>query len=332
MDNYIITWFYAENKDDESFYPSVGKNTSDFEFQKVYWRCVYDFYASAFLTQREKVNYLFFTNLAEIPKEVDGVDVRAFFKENAIDIVQRELTSKTPADWFFQFRNQFYVYDIIDCLKNIEGNHLILDSDCVFTKDISELFSNIEKDGALAYPVPHGDNYPINGISLNQMKGLYKDFYGHEMGSLEYLGGELISFRSDVAVKIMEEFHKLWKKNYRLYEEGSVKLNEEAHFWTFIYFVLGFRKFEGSRFTRRIWTAAQLDDLTEKDMDYPIMHLPSEKRYAFKTLFKLFANNRFENSEAFVKTLRKELLVDLPKVRKIRRIIYRALDRISGRG
>ena len=49
-------------------------------------------------------------------------------------------------------------------------------------------------------------------------------------------------------------------------------------------------------------------------------------------LFKLFANNRFENSEAFVKTLRKELLVDLPKVRKIRRIIYRALDRISGRG
>lgn len=37
MDNYLITWFYAENKDDESFYPSVGENTSSPEYQKVYW-------------------------------------------------------------------------------------------------------------------------------------------------------------------------------------------------------------------------------------------------------------------------------------------------------
>lgn len=47
MDNYLITWFYAEKKDDESFYPSVGGNTSSPEYQKVYWRCVYDFYRKA---------------------------------------------------------------------------------------------------------------------------------------------------------------------------------------------------------------------------------------------------------------------------------------------
>ena len=118
IENYIITWFYAENKDDESYYPSVGKNTSSFEFQKVYWRCVYDFYASAILTQKHPVKYLFFTNLSKLPANVDGVDMGDFFRKNKIEVVRRKLTYTTPADWFFQFRNQFYVYDIIDYLKN----------------------------------------------------------------------------------------------------------------------------------------------------------------------------------------------------------------------
>lgn len=332
MDNYIITWFYAENKDDESYYPSVGKKTSSFEFQKVYWRCVYDFYASAFLTQDKKVKYLFFTNLHKLPPDVDGVDMGAFFKENNVEVIRTELTGKTPADWFFQFRNQFYVYDIIEKLKDIPGNHLILDSDCMFTKDISDLFSEIENDGAVAYPVRHEADYPINGISHNGMKRLYKEFYGTEMPELEYLGGELISFRSDIADDIMREYRILWDMNYKLYEEKKEKLNEEAHFWSFIYYKLGFRKLAGSNYTRRIWTAAQLDDMTKQDAELPIMHLPAEKRYAFKTMFKKLVKGEITDDRAFRHVLRKVLLVDDPGLRHTRRLYFRAVDRVMGRG
>ena len=332
MNNYIISWFYAENKEDESYYPSVGKNTSSFEFQKVYWRCIYDFYRSAVITQQKEVKYLFFTNLEKLPKDVDGVDMEEFFLRYHIEIVRKELSCKTPSNWFFQFRNQFYVYDIIDHLKDIEGNHLILDSDCMFTRDISDLFALIEADGAAAYPVPHGDEYPINGINLNGMKRLYREFYSEDMDELEYLGGEFISFRNDLGQKIMDEFHYLWKLNYKLYEEGKEKLNEEAHFWSFIYFRLGFRKFEGVKYTRRIWTAAQLDDITPKDMELPIMHLPAEKRYVFKDMFFRFSSDGLSECNEFKRALRKSLLVDSPRIRKIRRLILRAEDRLAGRG
>ena len=35
--DYLITWFYAEQSDNEGFYPSVGGNTSSPKFQEVYW-------------------------------------------------------------------------------------------------------------------------------------------------------------------------------------------------------------------------------------------------------------------------------------------------------
>ncbi len=73
MADYIITWLYAESPDDESYYPSVGGNTSSAGFQEVYWRCVYVFYKSALLTQKnQSVQYMFFTNVFDIPTDVGG--------------------------------------------------------------------------------------------------------------------------------------------------------------------------------------------------------------------------------------------------------------------
>lgn len=137
MRNYIITWFYAESKGDESFYPSVGGNTSSPEFQEVYWKCVYDFYYSALLTQHnDNTGYLFFTNVPTVSADIDGVDIRQFFSDNGIETVRLELTNKTPADWYGAWRNQFYLFDVLNHLKDIEGSHLILDSDCLIMKDL----------------------------------------------------------------------------------------------------------------------------------------------------------------------------------------------------
>lgn len=81
MNNYLITWFYAEKRDDESFYLSVGGNTSSPEYQKVYWKCVYDFYRTAQLTQQaDEVQYLFFTNVPNIPTDLEGLNLAEFFE------------------------------------------------------------------------------------------------------------------------------------------------------------------------------------------------------------------------------------------------------------
>lgn len=178
MDNYLITWFYAEKKEDESFYPSVGGNTSSPEYQKVYWRCVYDFYRTAQLTQKKSnVKYLFFTNVPNIPTDIDGLNLARFFVDTGVKVQQLELTNRTPKDWYGAWRNQFYLFDVLKYLENsCVGNFLILDSDIFVTQDLSDVFRDIEKNQIIAYDCGYKEDVSINGISIQQMRQLYSDF------------------------------------------------------------------------------------------------------------------------------------------------------------
>ena len=180
MKDYLVTWFYAEKKDDESFYPSVGGNTSSPEYQKVYWKCVYDFYRTAQLTQHtNKARYLFFTNVPNIPTNLDGFNLAQFFEKTKIEVIKLELTNRTPKDWYGAWRNQFYLFDVLKYLKeNYTGNYLILDSDVFVTGDLYPVFQDIEKNKIITYDCGYNNDVEINGISIDQMRQLYSKFMG----------------------------------------------------------------------------------------------------------------------------------------------------------
>lgn len=147
MDNYLMTWFYAEKETDKSFYPSVGGNASFLEFQKVYWRCGYDFYRSAQLAQTaNKVKYLFFTNVPNIPTDIDGLSLDKFFEVAGVKVMQLELTNRIPKDWHGVWRNQFHLFDILEYLKSyFIGNSLIFDSDIFVAQNLLPAFRDIQK-------------------------------------------------------------------------------------------------------------------------------------------------------------------------------------------
>lgn len=177
--NYLITWFYAENKDDESFYPSVGGNTSSPEFHRVYWKCIFDFYKSAILTNGHEISYMFFTNVPHIPTDVDGVNLEIFFREHDIRIKQLELSKRTPSDWYGAWRNQLYEFDVLRELSKEDGNsYLILDSDILIRKSLLPVFDDIAGNGAVCYECGYRVDQNINGISIEQMRSLYDEIYG----------------------------------------------------------------------------------------------------------------------------------------------------------
>lgn len=178
--NYLITWFYGEKKGDESFYPSVGGNTSSPEFHKVYWKCVYDFYKSALLTNGQKIKYMFFTNINNIPTDVDGINILKFFSKNDIEVINIELSKKTPIDWYGAWRNQLYEFDILEYLSHFsdEDSFLILDSDCIIRRELYDVFEAVKKNRAVCYECGYTSNHSINGISILQMQSLYDEFYG----------------------------------------------------------------------------------------------------------------------------------------------------------
>jgi hypothetical protein len=233
--DYIISWFYSEDNQLKSHYPQVNMDSTSSKFQEVYWKCIVSFYTSS-LKNNKDMKHIFYTNVSEFP-QLRKFNLKNFFENNQIEIRYRELSNKTPADWHSAWRNQFFVFDILDDLSGsvtVKDNILILDSDCIVTRDLTELFQSIEKLGAVLYDCGYEDTHVINGVSIEDMRQLFYDYY-QERESIRYYGGEFIALRGDLIGRMLEEYSILWSINYKKYESKLKKLTEEAHFLSFIY-------------------------------------------------------------------------------------------------
>lgn len=323
--NYLITWFYAEGIDDESCYPSVSGNTSSPEFHKVYWRCVYDFFRTAQLTQDNgTIKYLFFTNVPNIPTDIDGFNLARFFADIGINVHYLELSKRTPKDWWGAWRNQFYLFDCLEYIsKNYEGNFLILDSDIFITGDLSPVFRDIENHMILSYDCGYDESISINGISTLEMRELYVNYCGGvDNGNLRYKGGEFIGVTSKIIPEILEKFYKLWDYNFLLYCRNFKKLNEEAHFLSVIYHQLGLDNSYGNIYIKRMWTAIKCDNIQPGDESLLLWHLPAEKMFTFNSMFQFLQEDC--DQTRYLACLRKLLHIPGNKLLRImKRIKYK---------
>jgi hypothetical protein len=284
--NYIITWFYAENEELNSKYPQVNANSKSIKFQNTYWRCVLDFFYTN-IVNNKNIKYIFYTNIKDLPI-IDGLDVSLFFRENEVEIVFLDLSIKTPIDWFGSWRNQFYVFDIIQELSSRlltnSDNLLILDSDCIITHDLSDIFKEINDNSCLVYSCNYDENHIINGLTKKQMSTIYHNIYGLSK-KIDYYGGEFIALRADKLNDILKEFGFIWQHNFYLYEVNKPKLNEEAHFLSFIYERLNITHKVKKTYIKRLWNTRKYWNVKKEDVKIYILHMPAQKTTGFKYFF-----------------------------------------------
>lgn len=294
--NYISTWLYIEDKKDKSYYPQVGGTTANKNIQDIYWKCIFSFFHSS-LKFNKNTRHLFFTNkdIEDIKKiQIDNIHLYDFFYENNIDIVKIELSNKTPEDWFGAWRNQFYLFDILNYIKlnfSEEDSFLILDSDCVFTKNIDDLFEETVKYGNLCLKLDYEDDYNINGISQNQMTEIYNEIFKRNDNNLRYYGGELFAANYKSIYNITNEFNNLWELNFKRYNNKQLKLNEEAHFLSCLYKKLNIENQYANKFIKRMWTSFRYNNIDVEDENLAIWHLPAEKRTGFVYLFDVLSHD-----------------------------------------
>lgn len=324
MDNYFVSWFYVEPADDDNFAPSVGARSGSAEVQAIYWRCIYNLYQTALLTNRDVVDkWIFLTNLKELPT-VDGVNLNTYFAENQIEVANVELTRKTPKDWSGAWRNQFYVFDVLDYLKEREGNLVILDTDCVITGSLAGLYQDIEKNGVAALTIDYPVEKNVNGCSVKEMREIYAEcFGGSKPEDLVYSGGEICAISSTRIPELFQNFDEIWKVNYKRYEDGKVKLTDEAHSLSCIYYHMGCQNNLGGNYVKRMWTDLKCDTVVPQDASLPIWHLPAEKKFALQTLFYALLK-KGEMSPAQVRRLcEKHVWLTKPHAMRVMRWYYR---------
>lgn len=326
--DYIISWFYAENDEFKSEYSQVKADSTSNKFQEVYWRCVVSFYHASLQVNKNK-KHLFYTNLKELPK-IKDFELDKFFKNNDIEVRTLNLKTRTPEDWHFAWRNQFYVFDILNEFENYvtkEDNLLILDSDCVITKDLTPLFKDIRENGAVDYLYGYNDEENINGLNTVEMRRLFQEFYGYKE-KVYYYGGEFIGVNGGLVSDIMNEFRNIWGLNYEKYSKKEIKLTEEAHFLSMIYHRLGLANSIGNQYIKRIWNGNAYNNVEDIDKDLFIYHLPAQKNTGFYYYFNLFAKRKLHHTkEELIKVF--DIYKEKGNKRKIREVITKMLFKVG---
>jgi hypothetical protein len=287
--DYICTWIYLDNPDESSEYPQVGKQSHLPAFQLIYWRCIALFYALSTRFNPDRRHILFSNKDWDQLPEVDGLDLANFLKSKNVELVVLPLTWQTPPGYFGKWRNQFYIFDVLQLIEtkyNHADDFIVLDSDCLINQPLDALFAQLRKEGLLALPMSYADGHVINGVTREDMRQIYTELDGKDPGfNPIYYGGEILAASYIVVEQLNAMAPRIWQAMLQRFEKGLPKLNEEAHFLSYCYFKIG--KFDSlDAFIKRIWTAPHYNNVVSKDAALPIWHLPSEKTGGIALLFK----------------------------------------------
>lgn len=284
----IATWFLQDTAAEASWYPQVGANSSSPTFQLPYWRCVSAFFVSCarFAPDAE---YHFFTN-ADLPT-VDGVEISDLLGRLGV-VVHNVLNSHVaPAGYYNQWRNQFYVLDILEYYANgpkmAQDNStvLILDSDCIIASPLDKLFDEVAREGIASYVVEEiaaKPEWSSNGLNGHQLTALGKELSGRSI-HVPYCGGEIIALSLTSVPDVARKAQEVWMECLERNERGLPKFNEEAQLLSYVYADLGLKAGGANGHIRRIWTQ-RYNNSQETDLEIAIWHLPAEKKYGFRDL------------------------------------------------
>jgi len=293
-DLYICTWLFADSVEEETAHYQVRGRSSSEEFQAVYWRSVAAFFATS-ARHRSGARHVLFTNVTT-PPVVDGVSMSSLLEQLEVELVSLPLTYVTPTGYYHEWRNQFYVFDILEHLETRLANDdgvLLFDSDCVFVSSIEPMREALLRDGSLTYVVTYAPEWKINGLTRVEMSSIASELLGHDVNDpFVYCGGELVAVTGAQLRRLTPEVRSVWKEMLARHARGAPVFHEEGHTLSFVYQRLGYPLGNGNPFIRRMFTDSLRDanDVSIHDHGLTVWHVPLEKRLGLRRLFASVAD------------------------------------------
>lgn len=300
MANILATWICIDDPENASYFPSSKGSSADVSVQLIYWRCVAVFMYTA-RKFNPAVRLACFSNVTEYPI-IDNVDYRELFEKLGVEFYTTPFEYQTPAGYYGSWSNQFYEFSILKFISDHpafsnEDAFILLDSDCVITKDARDIFSDVIKNECITYSIDwYGTNYKINGNSRTDMKSIFEKLQGFEMDySPDYHAGEFLGATIASVKKIMDIFYPTWQLLLNYHNNNLPRLHEEAHVLSYLYHRCGYEGGQANTYIKRLWTdPSSYRNVENGDENYMIWHLPGEKRFGFDKMFRFLKKNNFD--------------------------------------
>jgi hypothetical protein len=337
----ISTWLYADSAAEDSEHYQVRGGSATADFQAVYWRSVGVFFATS-VRQNPNARRVLFTNVTS-PPVVDGVPMAGFLESLDVELVRLPLTFRTPRGYYHEWRNQFYVFDILRWL----AEHLapsdvavVLDSDCAWVSDVEPMWDALRRDGSLTYVVRYDPDWKNNGLSRTDMSRIAAALLEHEVRHpLVYCGGELVAVTGLEAQALTREVDTVWAQLMDRHARSEAVFHEEGQTLSYIYYKLGYPLGNGDPFIRRIFTDAvgRHNNAEQHDNGLVVWHVPLEKRLGIRRLFATIETKTaplwsLERGPSLRRYLGSMLGVpDTPISKRVRDLTRRGVDKLPGR-
>jgi hypothetical protein len=293
-ERYLCTWLYGDSAAEQLAHYQVRGDSSSDAFQAIYWRSVALFFATS-LRQEHTARHVLFTNLTSLPT-VDGVSMASLLDRLEVEVVRLPLTFATPPGYYHQWRNQFYVFDMIHHFARSldDGDSaVVLDSDCVWVASAEPVWEAIRRDGLLTYVVQYDPEWKNNGLSRRDMSSIAGSLLGRELPHpLVYCGGELLAATGAEFRRLAPEADRVWGQLMERHARGEPVFYEEGQTLSYLYYKLGYPAGNGDPFVRRIFTDALRGGNNASPHDYGLVawHVPLEKRLGIRRLFARVAD------------------------------------------
>ena len=299
MANILATWICIDNSENASYFPSSKGSSADVSIQSIYWRCV----AVSMYTARKfnpELRLVVFSNVSNYPV-IDDVDYEQLFKKLNIEFYTTPFGFQTPKGYYGNWSNQFYEFSILEFISdhpafNNEDAFILIDSDCVITKGMSDIFLQVVKNECITYAMDaYNTTYKINGISRTDMKAIFENLQGTKIDFVpSYHAGEFLGATIAAVKKIMNIFYPTWQMLLDYHKNNLPRLHEEAHVLSYLYYKGGYKGGQANAYVKRLWTdPSSFRNVKESDENYMIWHLPSEKRFGFQKMFQFLKQTDF---------------------------------------
>lgn len=288
-DTAICTWFVADDAATGTFFPQIQARSDSVQSQAIYWRCTACFYASSIAVNPGR-RHVFYTNIA-VP-HVDGHDVGAMLERWGVEIVTLPITYRLPSGSVETWGNQFYIFDVLRHFAQCGGSSrlIVLDSDCIWVRPVARMEDAIDTFGALTYELDdeeHPQGEAINGLSREGMARFLAANGGPQSSSTPYFGGEIFAGTHQQVASLVDALGPIWEQ---VMAQAPDAPREEAHLLSILYALAVYERGTANRFIRRMWTTFKHNNLTQRDRDLTIWHLPAEKKTGFRELFAQLAS------------------------------------------
>lgn len=310
MNIFLSTWFYSSPLGENIYYPGVGSNSDSWDFQKIYWNCIYTFFESHSIhTKNSEFSFrnILFLNQDPPTKDlypVNDFDPKNFFERNKIEIIKFNPAHVPSAEDLETFRTQFVMIDIMKEMENVmkdDDLFLILDSDCLFIKEIpSSAIHELKEVGIQYMKNGWGSSDVSNGLTNNEFNKIIRQLNPSQKEELNYFsGGEFFGFNKKMLVKFNALASSLYDKNFM----NKSPLQTEEQLFTLILDLIGNHQYsDASVFIKRVWTdQATFRTANELDKNLSVLHLPAEKNRGFHKFAHdfIFGSNPQKTSSSY---------------------------------